>query len=85
MSRTLSDWKDRLRFGPKGRDSKAQGNALGMRARRMQSPNGAGLESRPVGALGPLGFVNPRAVAMGFRVTALWATAIKSLQTVINE
>ena len=51
----------------------------------MQSPNGEQLESRPVGALGPSGFVNPRAVALDFRVTALWATAITSLQTVINE
>ena len=51
----------------------------------MQSPNGARLESRPVGALGPLVIVNPRAVALGFRVTALWASAITSLHTVINE
>ena len=51
----------------------------------MQSPNGVGLESHAVGALGPLGFVNPRAVALGFQVTAFWATAITSLQTVINE
>ena len=30
VSRTLSDWEDRLRFGPKDRHSKAQGDRPGV-------------------------------------------------------
>ena len=63
--RMLSDWEDRLRFGPKGRDSKAQGNALGMRGTTNAKPQQGGTRVSPRWGFGAIGLREPQGCRPG--------------------
>ena len=65
VSRALSDWEDRLRFGPKGRDSKAQGNALWMRGTTNAKPQRGGTRVTPRWGFGAIGLCEPQGCRPG--------------------
>ena len=65
VSRTLLDWEDRLRFGPKGRDSKAQGNALGMRGTTNAKPQRGATRVTPRWGFGAIGLREPQGCRPG--------------------